>query len=345
MSAVLVTVMNGAKVLDSGTGIVLAHHAEERKTYVLTCAHTIRALGRRVVAAEDNPVRLVVNGAPASDNDDPRLARLDLAVLTAHGLVGTPARLKVAPPSTAQVRCEGFTGFFQHQFARREVRGKVQRRLETVMPDGTALTYLEVKPGPKSERFAKGLSGAPVFDGSKCAIGVARILEGSKDGDSLGYAIQFSPAVIALVQEKVPGAIAGAGADPEGPPQPPPPTPEGLKRDDIQKGRWKGQSDGFGRRTFVANVRRFKRYFMFDAGLEATDGRPLQGPFVFHLHDTFAKCVIWIRKTNGVTAVLEEIEATGTFTWAVQFKDGDGHWQGLEYDLEDYDGGRLKSYD
>ena len=79
--------------------------------------------------------------------------------------------------------------------------------------------------------------------------------------------------------------------------------------------------------------------------LEATDNSPLVGPFVFHLHDTFAKSVIWIRKTQGRRAVLEEIYATGTFTFGVQFKDGGGTWRSLEFDLANYEGGRLKKYD
>ena len=62
MSAVLITVVNGTKVLDSGTGIVLCQVLNESKTYVLTCAHNIRAIGRRVVDSQDNPVRIVVNG-------------------------------------------------------------------------------------------------------------------------------------------------------------------------------------------------------------------------------------------------------------------------------------------
>lgn len=37
MSAVLITVVNGTKVLDSGTGIVLCQVLNESKTYVLTC--------------------------------------------------------------------------------------------------------------------------------------------------------------------------------------------------------------------------------------------------------------------------------------------------------------------
>ena len=68
----------------------------------------------------------------------------------------------------------------------------------------------------------------------------------------------------------------------------------------------------------------------------------MEGPFVFHLHDTYAKSVIWIRKTHGQRAVLEEIYATGTFTFGVQFKDGEGTWRSLEFDLGEYETGRLK---
>ena len=79
--------------------------------------------------------------------------------------------------------------------------------------------------------------------------------------------------------------------------------------------------------------------------LQATDGKPLIPPFVFHIHDSFPKSVIWIRKTDGAKAVLEEIEASGTFTIGVQFRDELGVWRSLEYDLLDYEDKRLKKYD
>jgi hypothetical protein len=343
MSAVLIIVMNGTKVLDSGTGIVLCHDTKGSKTYVLTCSHNIRAIGRPVADASVNPIRIVVNGMDAKDIGDTELARFDLAVLTVQGKVGDRSRLKIPSSSFGPVCCEGFTNFFQQQYARHEVKGKAQRTIQTVMPDGVSLGYLEIKPNRGSPRFAKGLSGAPVYDQKKKnVIGVARILDESADSAPIGYAIQFSPEVLAVVQQVVPFDILGAVSAPDRPPPPPPPLPESLAKDDVQKGRWGGQSEGYGRRLRIENLVEYKRYFLVDAVLEATDDTPLVGPFVFHLHDTFAKSVIWIRRTNGKRAVLEEIYATGTFTFGVQFKDGEGKWRSLEFDLGEWDDGRLR---
>jgi len=87
-------------------------------------------------------------------------------------------------------------------------------------------------------------------------------------------------------------------------------------------------------------------YFMFDAVLERTiSGSIPSGPFVFHLHDSYPKSVIWIRKVRGNRAVLEEIYAEGTYTFGVQFKDDEGNWRSLEYDLATYEGGVLTKYD
>jgi hypothetical protein len=280
----------------------------------------------------------------ATDIDDAALARLDLAVLTVQGIVETPARLLLPSGRPGLVRCHGFIGFFQHQFERSQVTGKVERIVETIMPDGTVIDYMEIKAGRNSARFKKGLSGGPVFGRGDNVIGVARILDGPAEGSTRGYAIQFSPTVISLVQEKVPSDISGAPSD--RPQAPPPPRSDSIKIDDIQKNRWGGSSEGYGRRLTIENLQEYRRYFTFDAVIEATDKKPLKGPFVFHLHDTFAKSVVWIRKTNGSRAVLEGIDAIGTFTFGVQLKNGEGRWVSLEFDLGEYENRRLaKKYD
>jgi hypothetical protein len=342
MSAVLITVLNGSKVLDAGTGIVLGQAPNDSKTYVLTCAHTLRAIGRRVVDKKDNPVRIVVNGTEAVDVGDVALARFDLSVLIVNGMLGKPSRLKIPSASAARVSCEGFINFFQHQYARSQVKGMVEKRIETLMPDGAALTYLEIRPKRSATRFAKGLSGAPVYDAKKNVIGVARILDESTERVPLGYAIQISQDVLTLLEEIVPCDLQGAPSNLDRPPPPPTPLPESVRDDDIQRGRWGGTNTRFGRTLTIENLHEYRSYFLFDAVLEADDGKPLVGPFVFHLHDTFARSVIWIRKTQGRRAALEEIYATGTFTFGVQFKDGNGTWQSLEFDLATYDRGRLK---
>src|SRR5262249_6204329 len=124
-----------------------------------------------------------------------------------------------------------------------------------------------------------------------------------------------------------------------------------IDNEDIQKNRWGGRSTGFGRRLFIANIEheRYnrKKYFVFDAVLEATDGKPLKGPFYFHLHDSYSPSKIRITKTRseGTQAILEEIGSEGTYTIGVQFKDAEGRWRSLEYDLSRYRKGSLKKYD
>jgi hypothetical protein len=78
----------------------------------------------------------------------------------------------------------------------------------------------------------------------------------------------------------------------------------------------------------------YRDVFLFDAVVSSLDGSPLQGPFVFHLHDSYPRPVIWVRKTRpDNTASLESITSTGVYTLAVQVKDAKGKWMGLEFDL------------
>ena len=148
------------------------------------------------------------------DIGDVELSRFDLSVLIVQGIVGKPSRLKIPQRATVSVSCEGFTTFFQTQYARRQVNGTIQKIIETVMPDGKSLAYLEIKPTRSGPRFDKGMSGAPVYDQKKNVIGVARILDESTEAKPLGYAIQVSQAVLSLVQEIVPSDIFGRRIDP-----------------------------------------------------------------------------------------------------------------------------------
>jgi hypothetical protein len=116
----------------------------------------------------------------------------------------------------------------------------------------------------------------------------------------------------------------------------PPPKPSAIvTADDPQKGRWGGRAKKKGRELSAVNLAVGKRDFTFDAVVKSTDGSPLEGPVVFHLHDTFAKSAIWIRKidSDNNQAVLESVDSYGAFTIGAQVKDKDGNWIGLEYDL------------
>ena len=78
---------------------------------------------------------------------------------------------------------------------------------------------------------------------------------------------------------------------------------------------------------------------MFDAVVESVDGSPLQSPIVFHLHDSFARSAITIRKIReGRRAVLYEVNAYGAFTIGAQVRTARGDWTSLEYNLVDLPG-------
>lgn len=83
------------------------------------------------------------------------------------------------------------------------------------------------------------------------------------------------------------------------------------------------------------------------AVLESTDGNQLRAPVFFHLHDSYKPNKIRISKMryDGMQAILGKIDSEGTFTLGVQFKDSNGAWRSLEYDLCFYDKGSLKKYD
>lgn len=86
----------------------------------------------------------------------------------------------------------------------------------------------------------------------------------------------------------------------------------------------------------VADVR--DRLFTCSFAVESTDGTELDPPVLFHLHDSFPRMVIHIKRIrdDGLWAVLEDVVAYGAFTVGAQVKDATGRWVGLEYDLVDH---------
>ena len=76
-----------------------------------------------------------------------------------------------------------------------------------------------------------------------------------------------------------------------------------------------------------------KDCFWFDLIVSSTDGSPLVGPVLFHLHDSYVRETIRIKKILNNEAVLTGVDATEVFTAAAQAMDKDGTWVGLEYNL------------
>jgi hypothetical protein len=119
----------------------------------------------------------------------------------------------------------------------------------------------------------------------------------------------------------------------EGDDDPPPAAPI-RNPGDLQKDRWGGAAERRGRRLSAAIRDVEDDTLFFDLIVSSIDGSVLQGPVLFHLHDTFPRKTIHIRRIReGQSAVLEEVSAYGTFTVGAQVKTADGRWIGLEFDL------------
>jgi hypothetical protein len=353
-SSVLVIVKNGDRVLDSGSGLILCHDPKSATTFVLTCEHNLRAIRKTYQSNVEAP-KVFVNGQLANAYADPSLRLYDLAVLCLPQLELPPVRLKALAKTQGIFSCHGFVPFMQKEFVQETVRCAAKQVIATLSPEGVRVAYYKIQTSKGSPRFKKGLSGAPVFDPAGNVVGVARIVQKTashKDdekGEVLGYAIQLTPRVLYLLSETVPYDLDIVGkrkVATDRPPDAPKPKSESIKADDIQKGRWGGKSEGWSFQLSPQNVEKHKYYFTFDAVLEKKEpGTVPQGPFVFHLHDSYPRSVIWVRRVRGQKSILENIHAEGTYTFGVQFKGDDNQWHSLEYDLANYDKGALTNYD
>jgi len=116
-----------------------------------------------------------------------------------------------------------------------------------------------------------------------------------------------------------------------------PPTPGPVSHfDDPQKDRWGGRSQRDGRSIEVVLLDVNEGTFHFSAIIRCPDGTTLEGPVIFHLHDTYPRSVIRIWKIRGnSTAVLENVSSYGVYTIGVQVRRADGSWTALEFDLND----------
>jgi hypothetical protein len=120
------------------------------------------------------------------------------------------------------------------------------------------------------------------------------------------------------------------------PTYPTPPLPGPLTNPkDLQSGRWGAKANRHGRKI-TAHLRDVQQDdFTFDLVVHSVDSTPLQGPVIFHLHDTYTRKIIHIRKIReeGKIAILEKTTAYGVYTVGVQVMTGKGEWTSLEFDL------------
>jgi hypothetical protein len=103
--------------------------------------------------------------------------------------------------------------------------------------------------------------------------------------------------------------------------------------DDPQKERWGGASSRDGRQVRVVINSVERDLFFFSVIVESTDWTPLVAPVIFHLHDSFPRSVVTIRRIENGQAVLREWNAYGVFAIGVQLKNATGQWISLEIDL------------
>lgn len=143
---------------------------------------------------------------------------------------------------------------------------------------------------------------------------------------------EWAQAISRIVGISPPEASEMAGALPV-PDQVPAPGPV-RHLDDPQKERWGGLSSSGGRSVdaVLQNVER--NTFYFNLIVESTDASVLEGPIKFHLHDSFPRSVITIKRiVDGRRATLSDVISYGVFAVGVQVRNASGQWISLELDL------------
>jgi hypothetical protein len=167
-------------------------------------------------------------------------------------------------------------------------------------------------------------------DISFVADAILRGTQNDRQGELFKVLLGYFQSWRAIINEDVPGPASVSEGTPDRPPKPGPV----RNSADLQKGRWGGQSERNGRRLTAELGEVSRGLFLVDLIVSSTDKTPLQGPVVFHLHDSFPRSVIHIRRIrDGRRATLEEVSSEGVFTVGAQVKDAYGSWIGLELDL------------
>jgi hypothetical protein len=117
------------------------------------------------------------------------------------------------------------------------------------------------------------------------------------------------------------------------------PTPPPITvADDPQKNRWGGLPERDGRRLGVTLTGESASLFDFDIFVESMDGSPLEEPVIFHLHSSFPRSTISVRRIRNGRATLFQVVSYVMFTIGAQVKRADGGWTSLELDLLDVAG-------
>jgi|GEM_PF-2054541 len=141
------------------------------------------------------------------------------------------------------------------------------------------------------------------------------------------------------IREVISGSTPAAGMDSPSSSESRPPHPGPiLNSDDPQKNRWGGQSRRDGRQVTIRIDSVESNVFYFSAIVEPTDSSSLVPPVIFHLHDSYPRSIVTIRKIENQQAILREWSAEGVFTIGVQVRDAKDQWTSLEIDLANTEG-------
>jgi hypothetical protein len=283
---------------------------------------------------------------------DPAPDQLDFCLMRLETSVGTE---RLAGSSDAAVPLRGWFNLKERQ----SVGQNGQQLFIWQHPQGAVLKLAigdQLKINGSGNRFSynvntlKGSSGAPVFNAAMELIGLHH--SGQNDAIELaatGKSNEGIPIsnIARLTRQRGMDLRANEQIAPlRGDTRPTeplnttevnkPPAPGPITHpDDIQRGRWGNLSERDGRKAEVIVEDVQRELFYFSVIVSSTDGSPLQGPIIFHLHQTYRpRSIIPIRRIHdGTWARLEEYSAEGTFTIGIQVKQRNQKWTSLEVDL------------
>jgi hypothetical protein len=169
-------------------------------------------------------------------------------------------------------------------------------------------------------------------------LGVARIFEENDASPPEGSDLRRLLSYYASWREQIQRILNEEDAEDLSANRPPLPQPV-RHREDIQKDRWGGVEERDGRRLEAHLGEVTEDDFDVDIIVRSTDGSALKGPVIFHLHDTFPRNRVTIRKIHEERlAALTEVNAYGVFTAAAQICNRFGDWTSLEIDLRYLEG-------
>lgn len=225
-------------------------------------------------------------------------------------------------------------GYAAHLAAGGEIPGKAAQRLAGYFPSRERSDIV-----PAAEKPGDMLATMRMADEAGDLAEFARLILANSDSTPtsaglsllLQYHARWTAALGQLVSSVplvTPHVTSPASED-----EPPAPGPI-IHEDDPQKERWGGLAERDGRllRAILESVER--DIFYFSLVVESIDGTVLEAPVIFHLHESFPRSVVSIRRIiEGTHAMLSEWNAYGVFSVGAQVRNAKGDWIALELDL------------